>query len=121
MVNTYDPFAPDELGWNDPALFAAMRDESCVVMTAWNPGFRELALQENKARNERMYEVLSEQRMEIWPAESAARGGIFAESGFLIWQMPVELAVAIAKDFEQFAIYFYSAEGERTVVPCELD
>ncbi len=118
VVLTYDPLAPDELGWNSPALFSAMRDQACVVMTAWNPGFERPGAAQNEASNEQMLMQLQDLGYELWPAENAAIAGHFVEPGFVVWGIPVAQAVLIAAEFGQFAIYSYTSEGERTVVSC---
>lgn len=119
IVSACDPYAPDELGWSDPALFAAMRDQAGVVITAWNPGFARPGLAVNMARNEQLLLRLQEFPYEIWPAECSSPDGQFREPGMLVWDMPVELGLQLAREFAQFAIYAYSAEGVRAVLPCE--
>jgi len=118
VVLTYDPLTSDELGWNSPALFSAMRDQACVVMTAWNPGFQQPGITVNEASNERMLMRLQDLGFELWPAENAAMAGHFVEPGFVVWGIPVEQAVLIAAEFGQFAIYAFTSEGVRTVVSC---
>ena len=41
-----------------------------------------------------------------------------AMPGFLVWDISLDDAVLIARSFDQFAIYWYSETGERTVIAC---
>jgi len=118
IVSACDPFAMDDFGWSDPALFCAMRGSGCVVITAWNPGFQRPGQQVNEASNARLLAQLQDLAYEVWPADGASPDGQFHEPGFLVWDMPVEVACALAADFGQFAIYAYTEEGERRVVAC---
>lgn len=120
IVSAYDPCAPDELGWSDPALFCAMRGQAGLVMTAWNPGLARPTLATNEASNQRMLIRLQDSGCEVWPAECASPDGRFREPAFLVWDMSAEQGSAIAAEFEQFAIYCYSTDGERSLLPCEL-
>ncbi|HBJ73771.1 MAG TPA: hypothetical protein DDY88_08750 [Actinobacteria bacterium] len=119
IVSACDLGAPDDLGWSDPALLCAMRGQAGLVMTAWNPGFARPSRARNEANNQQMLIRLQDSGFEVWPAECASPDGQFRESAFLVWQMPAEQGMAIAAEFEQFAIYCYSADGERSVLPCE--
>ncbi|MDP2288792.1 MAG: DUF3293 domain-containing protein [Actinomycetota bacterium] len=118
IVSALEPQACLELGWSDPALFAAMRGQACVVMTAWNPGFARPDLEVNVARNEQMRSILQTMDYEVWPAECSSPDGQFREPAFLVWDMPISVGQSLAAQFEQFAIYAYCAQGERTVVSC---
>ena len=120
IVSACDPDASDESGWSDPALLCAIRGQAGLVMTAWNPGFARPSLATNEASNRQMLIRLQESGLEVWQAECASPDGLFREAAFLVWQMPEQQGMAIAAEFGQFAIYGYSTDGERSVLPCEL-
>jgi hypothetical protein len=55
---------------------------------------------------------------EVWAAVGASADQTFSEPGFLVWDITLDDAVLIARSFGQFAIYWYSESGARTVVAC---
>ncbi|MDO9485157.1 MAG: DUF3293 domain-containing protein [Actinomycetota bacterium] len=121
IVSACDPLAPEGSSWCDPALCAAMRNQECVVLTAWNPGFARLSSALNTERNDLMLAKLQDCGLEIWPAENASPDGHFREPGFLVWSMPMDSALRLAAEFSQFAIFAYARDGERRVVACAPD
>ncbi len=118
IVSARDPLGPKGFSWSDPALYAAMRHQECVVLTAWNPGFSRLSPAVNMERNDLMLARLKDYGLEIWPAENASPDGHFCEPGFLVWSMPVDSALRLAAEFSQFAIFAYVQDGERSIVAC---
>ncbi len=118
IVSAREPGATDATAWSDPALFCAIRGQAGLVMTAWNPGFARPTKEINEANNARMFAALDETGFEIWAADCASPDGQFREPAFLVWDMPVDSGLVLASEFGQFAIFVYSAEGERTVVSC---
>ena len=58
IVSACNPSDPPGEGWSDPALFAAMAGRSCVVMTAWNPGFQRPSAAVNESAHQKMAERL---------------------------------------------------------------
>ena len=119
IVSACDHSDPAEEYWTDPALIAAVRCQPCVVMTAWNPGLYRPGRAANEAANHRMLKALQGLGCEVWNAECASPDGQFREPAFLIWDLPVPVGVQVASQFAQFAIYAYSSDGERTVVPTQ--
>lgn len=116
LVSTEDPAGRE---WVDPSLECLLRRQSAVVLTAYNPGTDRPSWAENEAANERLQEILVDAGYEVWPADGFSADGTWREPGWLVWGMPVDIAVAIAADFGQWAVYAYDTEGVRSVVPCE--
>jgi hypothetical protein len=110
---------PQEEEWIDPALQCLIRQQSAMVMTAYNPGTARPSWAENEAANERMRKFVSSRGYELWRADGFSADGTWREPGWLAWGMPVDEAVSIAVSFGQFAIYAYDEEGVRSVVPCD--
>lgn len=119
IVSACDPDVTDAAqAWSDPALFAVLRSAPCAVLTAWNPGFLRPGQAVNERRNAQLHARLVLTGYEVWAAVGASADGTFSEPGFLVWGISLDEAVLIARDFDQFAIYWYSEDGERTVVAC---
>jgi hypothetical protein len=114
-------FDPQEEEWVDPALQCLIRQQSAMVMTAYNPGTARPSWAENEAANDRMRELLRSSGHELWQADGFSADGTWREPGWLAWGMAVDEAVRIAMGFGQFAIYAYSEEGIRSVVACDTD
>lgn len=115
LVSAHDP-AEDE--WVDPALECLARDQTAIVMTAYNPGTDRPSWAENEAANARLLEVLKSTGYEIWRADGHSADGTWREPGWLVWDMPVEMGAGIAGRFDQFAVYAYDGRGVRRVVAC---
>ncbi|MFA7324111.1 MAG: DUF3293 domain-containing protein [Candidatus Nanopelagicales bacterium] len=119
IVSARDPdVADDAAAWSDPALFSVLRQASCAVLTAWNPGFLRPGDAVNARRNAQLRARLVLSGYEVWPALGASPDGAFSEPGFLAWEISLDEAVFIARGFDQFAIYWYDETGERSVVAC---
>ena len=119
IVSACDPTIADvEIAWSDPALFCVLRNQSCAVITAWNPGSVQLSIDLNSQRHERLRMQLSRDGYDYWDSLNSAPDGSFAEPGFLIWAIEQKRALALAESFDQFAIYWYDTQGERVVLNC---
>jgi hypothetical protein len=107
-----------QVGWTDPALVAIETRRSAVVMTAWNPGFVRPSLAENREANARLRTVLDATGHEVWRADGRAPDGTELEEGWIVWELPVSVGLAVAASFGQFAIYAYDESGLRVTVAC---
>ena len=101
----------------DPSFECLARTDVAAVLTAYNLiGTTELA--QNEAANAQLREVLQAAYTDVWRADGFSPDGTWREPGWLVWGMPVDVAVAIAADFRQIAIYYYDTHGVRSVVAC---
>lgn len=116
LVSAEDPANRE---WVDPSLECLSRRQTAIVLTAYNPGTDRPSWAENEAANERLQEMLVDAGYEVWPADGFSADGTWREPGWLAWELPIEVGVAIAADFGQWAVYAYDVEGVRTVVPCQ--
>lgn len=112
---------PDDSEWVDPSFECLRRQQSAVVMTAYNPGTERPTWAENEAANGRMAAVLAATGREMWRADGFSADGTWREPGFLVWGMSLDEGCRIAATFDQFAVYHYDAQGARTVVACAAD
>lgn len=119
IVSARDPqIDDDEQAWSDPSLFSVLRQSRCAVVTAWNPGFLRPSQAVNDRRNAQLHARLVLTGYEVWAAVGSSADETFSEPGFLVWDISLDDAVLIARSFDQFAIYWYSETGERTVIAC---
>lgn len=118
LVATLDPATQE---WVDPSLECLTRNQSAIVMTAYNPGTARPSWAENEAANAAMFEVLGTLRHEVWQADGFSADGTWREPGWLVWGLDIEIGLRIAADFGQFAVYAYDDEGNRSVVACSTD
>lgn len=114
IVSALDPLH----GWVDPALACAERGQGAAVMTAWNPGLARPGEAANRLRNAELQTRLEGTGLEVWRADGCDPQGGMAEEGFLVWGMSTPDACRLAREFGQFAIYAYDADGVRVVVAC---
>lgn len=113
VVTVWDPaHGGDGL---DPATVAQQRGEQAVVLTAWNPGDARWTQTQNDQANDRMREVLMATGLPVWPADGKDPEDTFCEPGFCVWGMNVDRGLAIARQFDQFAIYVYRSTGARDI------
>jgi hypothetical protein len=113
-VRVWEPANPDKA--QNPAEIARIRHQHAVVLTAWNPGHERPTSSVNDEANNRMFEVLQATGYPIWPADGASPDGAFHEPGFCVWNIPIEEALVIARDFRQYAVYLYQSDGSRETV-----
>lgn len=113
VVSTWDPARPSVAC--DPAAVARQRGEQGVVLTAWNPGEQRWTREQNDQANERLHEVLRATGLPVWAADGRDPEGTFHEPGFCVWGLDTAQGLAIARRFDQFAIYLYSATGARLI------
>jgi hypothetical protein len=114
VVRTWDP---DRAGVDlDPALVAQERGEQAVVLTAWNPGDARWSKAQNDRANDRMRTELMATGLPVWAADGSNPEGTFREPGFCVWGMSVAGGIALARRFDQFAVYVYLPSGAREIV-----
>ena len=116
LVSAEDPANGE---WVDPSLECLARSQAAIVLTAYNPGTKRPSWAENEAANERLHEVLVDSGYEVWRADGFSADGTWREPGWLAWEMPIDLGIAVAADFGQWAVYAYDSEGVRSVVACQ--
>jgi len=114
IVVTWDPDDPQAV--QNPAEVARARGMHAAVLTAWNPGELRRTDAENDAANARMRPLLEATGCVVWLADGRNPDGTFHEPGFCVWGIPVERALEIARQFDQYAIYLYRTDGVREIV-----
>jgi len=114
VLVTWDPRDLDTP--RDVAESARTRRESCVVLTAWNPGHERPTQAENIAANQRLHAQLIELGLDVWPCDGASPDGTFAEPGFCVWSMTEAQARSIGRAFGQYAVFTFNEEGERCLL-----
>ena len=90
-----------------------------VVITAWNPGKVRPDLADNEAANQRLLMELKASGHEIWEADGYSADHQHREPGFIAWEMSPEVGCQIAQKFDQYAIFYYRADGSRAVISVE--
>lgn len=108
----------DGTAWIDPTPACRQREVGGVVLTAWNPGWSRPGRTANEAANVRLEAALAVGGWDIWPAIGASRHEDHSEPGFFVWGMSPEEGCSLAREFGQFAIYVFDAEGSRTTRDC---
>jgi hypothetical protein len=78
------------------------------LLTAWNPRGEELSRAENDERQELLLTFLNDERVAAVRSIGASQDGSWVEPGFAILDVTEEVAVDIARRFEQAAIYAWS-------------
>lgn len=120
IVSVRDPGVQDvQAAWSDPALFCVLRNSPAAVITPWNPGLLELSEPDNRKRSTQLHARLVLEGYECWDSLNSAPDGSHAEPGFLVWGITPQQARAIAQSFDQWAFFWYSEDGERSVINCD--
>lgn len=115
------PFDSSEKEWKSAPAVVRDRGSSGVVITGWNPGQLRPTMEENELANQRLSTVLVATGLEIWHADGFSPDRSFREPGFIAWEMSPEQGCEIARDFGQFAIFFYDEAGNRSVISSGLE
>ena len=115
LVTALDPATGE---WVDPSFECLARTDVAAVLTAYNPGSERPSWAQNEAANAKLHDVLQASYTDVWRADGFSPDGTWREPGWLVWGMPVDVAVAVAADFRQIAIYYYDTHGVRSVVAC---
>lgn len=106
--------------WREASTVVMERGLGGVVITGWNPGQLRPTAAENERANQRMLTVLEQTGHEIWHADGFSPDRTFREPGFIAWGMDPDQGCAIARDFGQFAIFYYDSDGNRSVISSGL-
>lgn len=80
------------------------------VLTAWNPGSKELPVGENRAANLRLAESLGDLGCEVVPAICEAADGKWMEESLATADLSLKSARSIGRDFGQEAIFELTSE-----------
>lgn len=82
-------------------------DVPFAILTAWNPNNQPLSLEKNTIRNKQLFEKLLEYG---YPFDEAL-GYLdeHSEESYCIYDITFEKAIELAKDFEQYAIFYSSS------------
>lgn len=101
--------------WQEGVRAVRKRALSGVVITAWNPGPDRPSIAENEKANGMLLSRLGEYCSDIWEADGLSPDGIHREPGFMAWGMQPEIGLRIAREFRQFAIFYFEASGKRVL------
>ncbi|SIO03955.1 DUF3293 domain-containing protein [Salinivibrio sp. ES.052] len=80
-----------------------------AILTAFNPRSQPLSEKENQLRNARLAEEMERLGTRYWPMNGGAPDGSWFEPGFAV-ALEQSDAVALAKKWEQNAIYWVEAD-----------
>jgi hypothetical protein len=93
-------------------------NHSYAVITAHNPYSQKLSCEENKGRHEQLEKILQERGLEHHFSTGESPDGSWIEEGFIIFDISLDDALAIGKQFEQHAIVY--GQGNRAALAwCE--
>jgi hypothetical protein len=102
--------------WTDAVDTVRKRALSAVVITAWNPGTDRPSITANVEANQRLLARLRESCPDVWEADGFSRDRAHRESGYIAWGMQPDLGIKIAREFNQFAIFYFTANGDRSLI-----
>jgi Protein of unknown function (DUF3293) len=107
---------PDGLGWwhISPRVDGAAGDWPLAapvhLLTAYNPRGEDLPLEENERRLRKLSAYLKEELVAAVPSLGSSEDGSWREPGFALLDIGEQQALAIARRFEQAAIYAWGPE-----------
>jgi phosphopantetheinyl transferase len=102
--------------WKEGAEAVRSRAMSGVMITAWNPGPERPSIEENNQANELLLKRIETYCSDIWEADGFSPDGTHREPGFMAWEMKPEIGLQIAREFGQFAIFYFEASGTRVLL-----
>ena len=102
--------------WTDAVDTVRKRALSAVVITAWNPGTDRPNIAANVKANQRWLARLRENCPDIWEADGFSLDSAHREPGYIAWGMQPDFGVKIAREFNQFAIFYFTANGDRILI-----
>ena len=102
--------------WTDAVETVRERALSAVVITAWNPGTDRPSITANADANQRLLARLRKNCSDIWEADGFSPDSAHREPGYIAWGMQPDLGVKIAREFNQFAIFYFTANGDRSLI-----
>ncbi len=89
--------------------------EGAWIITAWNPGSRELGRPDNDARNAALAREIATLGGRCWPAWGRARDGEWAEASWVIVGLSRADALVLGARFGQNAIFWLDEDGLQVV------
>lgn len=93
-------------------------NRSYAVITAHNPRSEQLSKEENIKRHEALRSVLQHQKLSFEKSTGESPDGVWVEEGFVIFDINLETALQIGRDFGQHAILY--GQGNRVALAwCE--
>jgi hypothetical protein len=96
---------------NDTILFS---ERPFAIITAHNPRSQQLSKKENKRRHTQLQMILQEKHFEIENSIGQSPDGNWQEEGFLIFDITLEEALELGREFEQHAILY--GQGSRVAL-----
>lgn len=102
--------------WLNGADAVRERAMDGIVITAWNPGSDRPSVAENEKANDVLLTRLREYCSDVWEADGFSPDGLHREPGFIAWGMDPEIGIRIAREFSQFAIFYFDASGDRVLL-----
>jgi Protein of unknown function (DUF3293) len=88
------------------------------IITAHNPYSQKLSKEENEQRHEQLKTILQERGLEHHPSTGQSPDGLWCEEGFIIFDISLEDALNIGRQFEQHAI-IYGQDNRVALAWCE--
>lgn len=113
------PLGSSDSDWQEVSDLVVQRKQGGVVITAWNPGQLRPTLAWNERANAKLLQELQRTHFEIWEADGFSPDRSFREPGFIAWGMDQDVGCSFARDFGQFAIFFYHSDGTRHVISAD--
>ena len=86
-----------------------------AIVTACNPGIEYLPEAENRARNERLEQLLDETGYCYVSARGYDPSRLHAEPSFAVFGAEIEDALALAREFEQAAVFWWDGRTGRVL------
>ena len=102
--------------WQEGTDVVRGRSLSGVVITAWNPGPDRPSREKNEQGNNRLLSRLKQCCSDIWEADGFSPDRTHREPGFIAWGMEPEMGLQIAREFGQFAIFYFEPNGNRVLL-----
>jgi hypothetical protein len=93
---------------------------SFTVITAHNPRSKPLSKEENDKRHEALKAALQEQNFSFESSTGESPDGVWVEEGFVVFDLGLEPALRLGRDFGQHAILY--GQGNRVAMAwCESE
>ena len=86
-----------------------------AVITAWNPRSVPLTPKENEARQEALAAALDDLGVPVFPALGRDAGSTWTEPSFAVVAPPRAELIALARRFEQNAVYLWRGRSWRVI------
>ena len=110
------------VGVRSPELAALHRSRgvtSSAFLTAWNPGSRPLAKEENRARDDALARDATAGGFQLLRGEGHSPDRDWCEESYLVLGLGRREALALARRYGQVAFLFIGAEAVPELVICE--